>query len=65
MSRAAVNIDFSCRECGVQCAVAPDPPERAVCPVHCEDHDYRHDRSRAGSFCIHCDEQRPEDWDDD
>lgn len=58
-------IDFGCRVCGVQCAVAPDPPARAVCPEHCEDHDYEHDKSRAGSFCIHCDEQRSEDWDDD
>lgn len=58
-------IDFSCRVCGVKCDSAPDPPARAVCPEHCEDHDYRHDRSRAGSFCIHCDQQAPEDWYDD
>jgi hypothetical protein len=44
----AEKIDFSCRVCGIQCAIAPDPPERAVCPDHCEDHNYvysREDRS--------------------
>lgn len=55
-------IDFSCRVCGIQCAIAPDPPERAVCPEHCEDHDYVHDPSRAAKFCQHCDQEESEDW---
>lgn len=58
-------IDFSCRVCGVQCAIAPDPPARAVCPEHCEDHDYEYQRSERGTYCNHCGQQAPEDWYDD
>lgn len=61
-SDTPAEIDFSCRVCGVQCAIAPDPPARAVCPEHCEDHDYIHDSSRAAKFCQHCDQEEPEDW---
>lgn len=55
-------IDFSCRVCGAECTIAPDLPARAVCPAHCEDHDFQHDASRRGKFCIHCDEPEPDDW---
>ena len=54
-------IDFSCRVCGVQCAVAPDPPARAVCPEHCEDHNYVYMREARGHFCQHCDQEAPLD----
>jgi hypothetical protein len=57
-----VGYDFSCRICGVQCAVAPEPPARAVCPEHCEDHDYKYERDVQEHRCIHCDAPRPEDW---
>ena len=33
-------LDYSCKVCGVQCDLAPDPPARAVCEQHCEDHEY-------------------------
>lgn len=62
---AEQGIDFSCRVCGVQCTVAPDPPARAVCPEHCEDHDYEYVKGEGGHFCKHCGEQAPEDWYDD
>jgi hypothetical protein len=58
-------IDFSCRVCGVQCDTAPDPPDRAVCPEHCEDHEYEYVRSERGHFCKHCNQPRPEDWGDE
>lgn len=54
-------IDFTCRVCGKQCDCAPDPPDRAVCPEHCEDHDYRYDPMRRGKFCLHCDQEQPYD----
>lgn len=52
-----VDFDFSCRVCGVICDGAPDPPARAVCPAHCEDHNYEYDPHRRGKFCSHCDQQ--------
>lgn len=55
-------IDFSCRVCGVTCAIAPDPPARAICPEHCEDHSFVYDRDRRGKYCEHCDEEMPFDW---
>lgn len=55
-------IDFTCHVCGVVCDTAPDPPLRAVCPEHCEDHDYRYNRDDRGHFCIHCYQQAPDDW---
>jgi len=58
-------IDFTCKVCGKECDCAPDPPDRAVCPEHCEDHDYEYDRMRRGKFCKHCDEPVPEDYYDE
>jgi hypothetical protein len=58
-------IEFSCRVCGVACAIAPNPPDRAVCPEHCEDHNYVHDSSRQSHFCEHCDAAVPFDWYDE
>jgi hypothetical protein len=52
-----VPIDFSCRVCGVQCDSAPNPPERAVCPAHCPDHDYVYVREDRRHECKHCGEQ--------
>lgn len=59
-----VLIDFSCCVCGVECDGAPDPPARAVCPEHCEDHDYRYERELRGHFCSHCGQEAPDDWND-
>jgi hypothetical protein len=53
-----IQIDFSCRVCGKECDVAPDPPARAVCEEHCEDHEYEYDKWRRGKFCKHCDRQQ-------
>ena len=59
-------IDFSCRVCGVQCAIAPDPPGRAVCEDHCEDHEYIYCKDERGWFCTHCWKEQPhEPCDDD
>ena len=52
-------IDFSCRVCGIQCAIAPDPPGRAVCEDHCEDHEYIHCPDERGWFCTHCWKEQP------
>lgn len=52
-------IDFSCRVCGVQCPITGD--DGAVCPEHCEDHDYVHQRGE-GKHCRHCHAPEPEDW---
>jgi hypothetical protein len=57
-----VDYGFSCRVCGAMCPIAPEPPARAVCEAHCEDHDYRYERDVQGHRCIHCDAPRPEDW---
>lgn len=59
------DIDFNCHVCGKACPIAPDPPGRAVCEDHCEDHDYQYDKSRRNRFCVHCDKQVPDDWYDD
>ena len=61
----AIAIDFSCGVCGIQCDIAPDPPARAVCPEHCEDHDYEYQRELRGTYCNHCGEQAPEYFYDD
>ena len=55
-------IDFSCRVCGKECATAPDPPDRAVCEEHCEDHDYCYEPGERGHLCTHCNQRRPGDW---
>jgi hypothetical protein len=58
-------IDFSCRVCGIECVIAPDPPDRAVCPEHCEDHDYEYVREDRGTFCKYCYQEAPlEYWED-
>lgn len=57
------HIDFACRVCGTECDSAPNPPDRAICPKCCEDHDYKYVREECGYFCDHCGEQRPYDWD--
>jgi hypothetical protein len=55
-------VDFSCWVCGTECASAPDPPERAVCPEHCPDHDYRYSREERTHYCYVCGQLQPEDW---
>lgn len=58
-------IDFSCRVCGVICPIAPDPPARAVCPEHCEDHDYVTDPIIGRKLCKYCDQEAPFDYYED
>jgi hypothetical protein len=57
-------IDFTCSVCGAICNIAPDPPGRAVCQDHCEDHEYEYDRSVGWHVCKHCDKAAPYDWND-
>lgn len=61
MSQETKVIDFSCRVCGKQCDVAPDPPKRAVCEEHCEDHNYQYDKWDRTHYCVNCGKQRPYD----
>jgi hypothetical protein len=49
--------------CGKECNIAPDPPERAVCEEHCEDHQYKYDPWRRNKFCEICDKEQELDWD--
>lgn len=56
--------DFHCHVCGVETDTAPDPPGKAVCPTHCEDHDYRYEAGM-GHVCTHCNAPRPDNWYDD
>lgn len=62
---SATKTDYSCRECGVECDSAPDPPARTICPDCCEDHDYVYERELRGKFCVHCGNPQPFDWDAD
>ena len=55
-------IDFTCRVCGKLCDVAPNPPDRAVCPEHCDDHDYIYYREERTHYCKNCGQEPPADW---
>lgn len=55
-----VVIDFTCRVCGIECDVAPNPPGRAVCEAHCPDHNYEYDRWERKHLCTICSKIRPE-----
>jgi hypothetical protein len=56
---------FRCRVCGVQCDTAPIDSgfwrSTAVCPVHCEDHDYEYCPDMRERCCIHCGDPLPYD----
>lgn len=56
---------YMCRVCGVECDSHPVDEngigQQAVCPEHCEDHDYQHDGWR-NHYCIHCGAEPPDDW---
>ena len=58
---ASEQIDFTCRVCGQECEVAPDPPERAVCHEHCPEHDYQHDKWERAWLCTICNKRREDD----
>ena len=58
-------VDFHCHVCGVEVPSAPDPPAKAVCEDHCEDHDYAYEPGERQHLCIHCGKPRPQDWCDD
>jgi hypothetical protein len=57
--------DFLCRVCGKECPLAPDPPEKAVCEDHCEDHHYVYVQGERRHGCEYCGADRPYDWDSD
>lgn len=56
-----MNIDFSCKKCGVECDGAPEDGSGAICPDHCPDHDYVYDRWD-GHLCKNCGQARPADY---
>lgn len=64
--RFKLKIDFSCRVCGKDCDVAPDYPDRAICPECCdtseEGHDYVYVRGERAHLCYYCGQERPNDW---
>lgn len=53
--------DFACKVCGIQCDMQP-AEGLAVCPKHCEDHDYVYEREFRGHYCKHCGQEAPYDW---
>lgn len=53
---------FKCRVCGSDTLLAPNPPEQAVCPEHCEDHEYEHDPWVKRHVCIICGQEAPDDY---
>lgn len=55
-------IDFHCHQCGKETALAPDPPDKAVCEDCCEDHDYRYDRWERTHVCTHCGKPVDHEW---
>jgi hypothetical protein len=54
---------FGCKVCGEICDVSPGEG-LAVCPAHCEDHDYEYEPGD-GHRCKHCFAERPADWGDE
>lgn len=62
MSSDKPEIDFTCRVCGKETLVAPEPPERAICPECCEDHEYEYEPGERGHYCKHCFKQAPDDF---
>lgn len=57
------DLSFACVCCGVECPIAPDPPEWPVCEDCCPDHEYQYDTWRRGRYCLHCDKQQEESYD--
>lgn len=55
-------IDFSCIFCGAPCDLAPADGSGAICPAHCEDHDFQYDPMVGCRHCIHCGMPLPHDW---
>jgi len=55
-------IDFTCGVCGAATDIAPELPERAVCPKHCPDHQYERDPLAGYKACVNCGQPMPEDW---
>jgi len=60
-----MSVDFHCHVCGVETASAPDLPEQAVCPQHCEDHNYYYNSDDRRHECYHCGKEMPHDYYDD
>lgn len=57
----ALKIDYRCHVCGAECTSAPTPPEKAICPAHCPDHDYIYEHGY-GHYCTNCGQEPPHDW---
>lgn len=57
-----IRPDFSCRMCGKECDLAPEPPDRAVCEKCCEDHDYIYIDREIGHACRYCGSPCPPDY---
>lgn len=61
-----LTVDFHCHVCGTETPIAPDPPEKAICPTCCaasdEGHDYEYDRHHQGRYCARCDAEVPPDY---
>jgi len=55
-------LDFHCYVCGVETDLAPDPPEKAVCPAHCKDHNYISVFGMPSKCCEYCGQPIPDDW---
>ncbi len=55
-------VDFHCHVCGKETDIAPDPPEKAVCEEHCEDHKYMNDSGLPWPTCEHCGAWAPNDY---
>lgn len=61
---------FSCRVCGIKCDSHPvtqgpdgEPTAlQAVCPEHCEDHDYEYDPGDRKHWCKNCGAEPSDDW---
>ena len=52
---------FSCKVCGAEALCSPSPGQ-AVCPDHCEDHDYKFDSGAGWPLCLHCSGSAPPDY---
>jgi len=60
MARADKAI-FVCGVCGDPTLIAPADGSPAVCPEHCEDHQYIYEAGE-GHLCGNCGARPPDDW---
>lgn len=55
-------FSFFCCVCGIPTDTAPRPPDKTVCPDHCEDHEYKYVREERRHECKYCGQEAPPDW---